>query len=48
MIACTAKNRDVDKMWATKQGVTAYVVKQCTQEDLINAVKSAISKLGGI
>ncbi|BAQ66863.1 response regulator transcription factor [Geminocystis sp. NIES-3709] len=44
VIACTAKNRDVDKMWATRQGVTAYIVKPCTKEDLINAVKSAIDR----
>ncbi len=43
VVACTAKNRDVDKMWATKQGVKAYVVKPCSKEDLVNAVKSAIS-----
>ncbi|PHV61683.1 response regulator [Cyanobacterium aponinum UTEX 3222] len=43
VVACTAKNRDVDKMWATKQGVKAYVIKPCTKEDLVSAVKSAIN-----
>ena len=43
VIACTAKDRDVDKMWATRQGVKAYVIKPCTKEDLLKAVKSVIS-----
>ena len=42
VVAFTAKNRDVDKMWAKKQGVKAYVVKPCTKEDLISAVKTAM------
>lgn len=42
VVACTAKNRDVDRMWATKQGVKAYVVKPCTKEELVSAVKSAM------
>ncbi|MEM8778097.1 MAG: response regulator [Cyanobacteria bacterium P01_G01_bin.49] len=43
VVACTAKSRDVDKMWALKQGVKAYLVKPCTSEELINAVREAIS-----
>ncbi|MBF2056396.1 MAG: response regulator [Cyanobacterium sp. T60_A2020_053] len=42
VVACTAKDRDVDKMWATKQGVKAYVVKPCTSEELVNAVNNAM------
>ncbi len=42
IVACTAKNRDVDKMWAKKQGIKGYVTKPCTQEELVNAVKEAI------
>ena len=42
VIACTAKNRDVDKMWAKKQGVKGYLVKPCSKEDLINTVQTAI------
>ncbi|BAQ59899.1 two-component response regulator [Geminocystis sp. NIES-3708] len=42
VIACTAKNRDVDRMWAKKQGVKAYVVKPCTSEEIITAVKEAM------
>ena len=42
VIACTAKNRDVDRLWAKKQGVAGYVTKPCTQEELISVVKQAI------
>lgn len=42
IVACTAKNRDVDKMWAKKQGVKGYVVKPCTPEDLISTVRTAL------
>ncbi len=42
VVACTAKDGKVDRMWATKQGVTAYIVKPCTQTDIVNAVQAAI------
>jgi two-component system, chemotaxis family, response regulator PixH len=40
VIACTTKDRQVDQTWAKKQGIAAYVVKPCTQEDLVNALRS--------
>ncbi len=42
VIACTAKNTDVDRMWAKKQGVQAYVTKPCTQEQLVSALRETI------
>ena len=42
VIACTAKNRDVDRMWAKKQGVNGYVTKPCTQEQLVGALQEAM------
>ncbi|MBL1209620.1 response regulator [Geminocystis sp. GBBB08] len=42
VVACTAKNRDVDRMWATKQGVKAYIVKPFTQEEIINVIKQVM------
>jgi len=42
VVACTAKNRDVDKMWAKKQGVNAYVIKPCTQDELVKAVHEVL------
>ncbi|MCC0177499.1 response regulator [Waterburya agarophytonicola K14] len=43
VVACTAKDRDVDRMWAMKQGVKAYVTKPCTQDELVNAVEGVIN-----
>lgn len=42
IIACTAKNRDVDRMWAIKQGVKAYVTKPCTREELVSALQGVM------
>ena len=42
VVACTAKDRDVDRMWAKKQGVKAYVTKPCTQEELVSAVQEVL------
>jgi two-component system, chemotaxis family, response regulator PixH len=39
IVACTAKNREVDRMWAMKQGVKVYLMKPYTAEDLVNAVR---------
>jgi two-component system, chemotaxis family, response regulator PixH len=39
IIACTAKNREVDRIWAMKQGVKVYLTKPYTSEDLVSAVK---------
>jgi two-component system, chemotaxis family, response regulator PixH len=40
VIACTTKDRQVDQTWAKKQGVAAYLVKPCTQAELVNAIRS--------
>lgn len=40
IIACTTKDRKVDQKWAHKQGVAVYLVKPCTQEQMIEAVES--------
>lgn len=42
VIACTVKNRDVDRFWAKKQGVSGYITKPCTQEQLVSAVRELI------
>ncbi len=42
IVACTAKNRDVDRLWAKKQGINAYVTKPCTQEQLVSALQEAM------
>ena len=42
IIACTVKNRNVDRLWAMKQGVKGYVTKPCTQEQLVSALQEAM------
>lgn len=42
VIACTAKDRDVDRMWATKQGINAYITKPCTQEELVSTLQATM------
>ncbi|MGK7915077.1 MAG: PleD family two-component system response regulator [Prochloraceae cyanobacterium] len=42
VIACTVKNRDVDRLWAKKQGVKGYVTKPCTQEQLVSALQEVM------
>ncbi len=39
IIACTVKNRDVDRIWAMKQGVKVYLTKPYTAEELLAAVR---------
>ena len=42
IVTCTVKNGEVDRMWAKKQGVKAYVTKPCTQDELVAAVRGAM------
>ena len=42
VIACTSKNRDVDRKWASKQGVKVYLTKPYTREQIVDAVKSVV------
>lgn len=42
VIACTTKDRDIDKKWAKKQGVVAYLVKPFTKEEMITTVKNSV------
>lgn len=43
IVACTSKDRNVDKNWARKQGVDLYLVKPCTESELVEAVGAAIA-----
>ena len=43
VIACTTKDRDMDKKWAKKQGVVAYLVKPFSKEEMIATVKSSVA-----
>ncbi|MEM9007598.1 MAG: response regulator [Cyanobacteria bacterium P01_F01_bin.86] len=42
VVACTTKDRKMDQTWAKKQGVAAYVVKPCTEQELVDAVRSVM------
>ncbi len=42
VIACTAQNRHVDRLWAKKQGINGYATKPCTQEQLVSALQEAM------
>jgi twitching motility two-component system response regulator PilH len=43
IVACTAKDRDVDRVWAKKQGVKVYLTKPYTAEDIVNAVREVVN-----
>jgi two-component system, chemotaxis family, response regulator PixH len=43
IIACTARNSDLDRLWGQKQGIDVYVTKPYSEEDLINAIKQIIN-----
>lgn len=40
VVVCTTKDRKMDQNWAKKQGVVAYVIKPCTEAQLVDAVRS--------
>jgi two-component system, chemotaxis family, response regulator PixH len=42
IVACTVKSRDVDRIWAMKQGVKVYLTKPYTGEELIAAIEEVI------
>jgi len=43
VIACTCKNKDIDRFWGAKQGVDVYLTKPFTREDIVQAVLQSIS-----
>jgi two-component system, chemotaxis family, response regulator PixH len=42
IIACSVKDRDVDRLWAMKQGIQVYLTKPYTAEELISAIQQVI------
>jgi two-component system, chemotaxis family, response regulator PixH len=44
IIACTARDRELDRMWGQKQGIDLYITKPYTQEELVQAIESVTSK----
>lgn len=43
IIACTARDRDIDRLWGQKQGIDVYITKPYSAEDLIKAIESVIN-----
>ena len=43
VIMCTSKNQPTDKIWGTRQGAKAYVVKPVQEEELIDAINSVLN-----
>ncbi|NEO31337.1 MAG: response regulator [Symploca sp. SIO3C6] len=44
IVACTSKNKELDRLWAMKQGVKVYVTKPFTKDELISAVKYGLNQ----
>jgi two-component system, chemotaxis family, response regulator PixH len=42
IVACTARDRDLDRMWGEKQGIEVYLTKPYSEADLISAIESVI------
>lgn len=42
IIACSAKNKEIDRLWAKKQGVKVYLTKPCSRDDLLHALSEVI------
>ncbi len=43
VIACTARDRDLDRMWGQKQGIDFYITKPYTEADLVKAIESVFN-----
>jgi two-component system, chemotaxis family, response regulator PixH len=43
IIACTARDRELDRLWGQKQGIDLYITKPYSQEELIKAIESVIN-----
>ena len=42
IIACTARDRDLDRLWGQKQGIDVYITKPYSQAEIISAIESVI------
>ncbi len=45
IIACTARDRDMDRFWGQKQGIDVYITKPYSQADIINAIESVTKEV---
>ncbi len=42
IVGCTSKNQELDRMWGLKQGLSLYITKPYTREEVVRAIKSLI------
>jgi two-component system, chemotaxis family, response regulator PixH len=42
IVACTARDRELDRMWGQKQGIDVYITKPYSEGDIITAIESVI------
>jgi two-component system, chemotaxis family, response regulator PixH len=42
IVACTARDRELDKLWGQKQGMDVYITKPYSEADIINAIESVV------
>ncbi|WP_309741413.1 MULTISPECIES: response regulator [unclassified Chamaesiphon] len=42
IIACTARDRDLDRMWGQKQGIDFYLTKPYSEADLLKAIEAVL------
>ena len=40
IVACTARDRELDRMWGQKQGIDIYITKPYSERDLVGAIES--------
>jgi two-component system, chemotaxis family, response regulator PixH len=43
IIACTARDRDLDRKWGQKQGIEIYITKPYSEVDLVKAIESIVN-----
>ena len=43
IVICSSKGQDIDRLWGMRQGAESYLTKPYTQDQLIQAVKMALS-----
>jgi two-component system, chemotaxis family, response regulator PixH len=42
IVACTARDRDLDRFWGQKQGIDVYITKPYSEADIIKAIESVL------
>lgn len=43
VVICSSKGQTIDRMWGMRQGAKAYLIKPYTRDQLVEAVKTALS-----